>query len=258
MTTKILPPTVTTLDLIKCFALICMVIDHIGFYFFPDQMWLRAVGRFGGAPVWFFLIGYAQSRHIPNTWFIGAVILASSDFLLFQHMFPLNVLMTLLFLRLGIDHIMNFLLRSRYIFWFISILLAFCYMASNMVIEYGTLAVLSAIAGYMARHREKLFELSSVTKYDFIGFCVFITIANAMLQTAVFGFDQAQFIFVGFGLSVFLYVLVTMKSTTFPQFGFGVMAKSIQYTGRHTLEIYVAHLVIFKVLAFGLRSVGIL
>ena len=143
MTTKTLPATVTTLDLIKTFAVICMIIDHIGFYFFPDSLWFRVVGRLGGAPIWFFLIGYAASRDIPSTWMIGALILAVMDLALFGHVFALNVLVTLILLRLFIDRIMNFVMQSRYIFWFAAVLLCFFYVPTNMLMEYGKEAVMS-------------------------------------------------------------------------------------------------------------------
>ena len=135
MTRSNLSSEITKLDFIKTFAVICMIIDHIGFYFFPDFLWLRAVGRLGGVPVWFFLIGYALSRNIPNSWLIGALVLAASEFFLFQHVFPFNVLVTIILLRLSIDHIMGFVLRSRYLFWFCAFILAFIYIATNMATE---------------------------------------------------------------------------------------------------------------------------
>lgn len=61
---RMLPREVTSYDLLKCAAVIIMVIDHVGFYFYPENLWFRAVGRIG-FPVWFFLVGYARGRDIP-------------------------------------------------------------------------------------------------------------------------------------------------------------------------------------------------
>ncbi len=36
-----LPAPLTAYDLLKTLAIILMVVDHIGAYFFPDQMWWR-------------------------------------------------------------------------------------------------------------------------------------------------------------------------------------------------------------------------
>lgn len=135
MNTKTLPNVITHLDLIKTIAIILVVIDHIGFYFFPDAMWFRAMGRLGGVPVWFFLIGYANTRNIPNKWLIGAFVLIGLDLVLFQHVFPMNVLVTLGALRLGIDLIMKGMVRSRYLFWLFVVIMVMAYIPTNMVME---------------------------------------------------------------------------------------------------------------------------
>ena len=247
---------ITNLDFIKTFAVICMIIDHIGFYFFPDVLWFRAVGRLGGVPIWFFLIGYANSRHIPNSWLIGALILAVMDLFLFSQVFAMNVLVTIVLLRLGIDHIMNFVLQSRYIFWFAAILLAFFYIPTNMVLEYGTLAVICAMLGYMVRHKERLYALSFVTKYDYMAFIAFMVVANTILQTSVFGFSVLQEVFLFLATAAITYILIAMEPTTYPQIKEEKLKTLLRFGGRKTLEIYVAHLVVFKILFWGLVVVG--
>ena len=42
-----LPAEITSYDLLKAAAVIIMIIDHVGYYFFIDEMWWRAVGRIG-------------------------------------------------------------------------------------------------------------------------------------------------------------------------------------------------------------------
>ena len=53
---KALPKNITSYDLFKTLALVLMIADHIGFYFYPNELWLRAFGRLS-APMWLFLIG---------------------------------------------------------------------------------------------------------------------------------------------------------------------------------------------------------
>ncbi|HRE31734.1 MAG TPA: TraX family protein [Candidatus Berkiella sp.] len=51
--------SLNTHDFIKVLAIVIMVIDHVGDYVFPDNHWLRLIGRIG-LPMWFFLIGYVN------------------------------------------------------------------------------------------------------------------------------------------------------------------------------------------------------
>jgi surface polysaccharide O-acyltransferase-like enzyme len=45
-------------------------------------------------------------------------------------------------------------------------------------------------------------------------------------------------------------ILMTIRPMTFPQIKGRVMVCALQYCGRNTLDIYVAHLLVFKVLLF--------
>ena len=255
-TAKALPNAITNLDIIKTFAVICMIIDHIGYYFFPDMNWLRAVGRLGGAPIWFFLIGYAASRDIPNRCLIGALILAALDFGLFREVLPFNVIVTIIAVRFCIDHVMGLVLRTRYLFWLAMILLALFYIPTNMVTEYGTLAVMCAIVGYMVRHKGRLINDSFLTKYDYYGAYGFMVCAVTILQISVFSFSSAQSLVLFLAVACITYVLVTMKPATYPQIKDETTNKVLKFCGRRTLDIYVAHLVVFKITFWLLFLMG--
>ena len=41
---------------LKCIALLCMVLDHVGYLLFPHALWLRVVGRVA-FPLYAFLLG---------------------------------------------------------------------------------------------------------------------------------------------------------------------------------------------------------
>lgn len=250
MTAKQLPSTVTHLDIIKTIAVIVMVIDHIGMYFFPDISWFRAMGRIG-MPVWFFMVGYARGRDLPNRLLIGALILAVADIVLFNRVFPMNALVTIIILRFVIDYVMEFVLRSRYLFVLSSILLALFYVATNFVVEYGTLALIFACLGYLTRHKNKVMEVTFMTNKDYIGFAIATFIAFCLFQNAQFGFDDIQFAMMGILTFICMGILMTMRPMIFPQIKSRMMIVSLQYCGRKTLDIYVAHLLLFKVILFA-------
>lgn len=251
-----LPASVTTLDLLKSFAVICMIIDHIGFYFFPDAAWFRVVGRMGGAPIWFFLIGYASSRDVPIKWWGGALILAAADMVLFQSVFAVNVLVTLALLRLIIDHVMTFVMQSRYMFWLCAPLLALAYIPTNMVLEYGSMAVLSGIFGYMTRHRQMLIQDTFLTLRDYWGFSVFLIVMNTLLQSAAMGFNQMQATVLFMAFAAITVGLSYLRVDSVPQITNPLAVKTLHLGGRRTLEIYVAHLIVFKVVFFALMMLG--
>ncbi len=246
---KTLPALVTHLDILKTIAVIFMVIDHIGFYFFPDISWFRALGRFG-VPVWFFMAGYANTRELPNRLLVGALILIAADFILFKNVFSMNALVTIILLRLFIDYCINFILRGRYILFIASVLMSLFYFATSMVVEYGTMALMMACLGYMTRHKDKVFEFSFMTNKDYIAFAIFTGVMFCLLQNAQFGFGDFQFLFLCVGTAVGLIALVTMKPTIFPQIQNKMTVKILQFCGRRTLDIYVAHLLLFKVILF--------
>lgn len=54
-------------NVLKLIAVISMTIDHIGFILFPDQMWLRCIGRLA-FPIYAYLIteGYLHTRNVKK------------------------------------------------------------------------------------------------------------------------------------------------------------------------------------------------
>ncbi len=75
-TSSLLGRPVTTTDLLKFVGIVFVLVDHHGYFFDPANMWWRLFGRVA-APIFFFLIGFAQTRRVPWTWLVfGAVLTA--------------------------------------------------------------------------------------------------------------------------------------------------------------------------------------
>jgi len=249
MTIKTLPNSVTFLDCIKTFAVIVMVIDHIGFYFFPELTWFRAIGR-ACVPVWFFMAGYANSREIPNKLWCGAFVLFAMDLFLFGNVFSLNALVTFILIRLSIDRFADVVLQSRYLFFLLSLILMLVYIPTNMVFEYGSHAFLLALLGYIVRHRDEVIERTFVTQKNIYGFMLFLLIGFCAMQNVVFGFSQAQFIFMAAMSAAVIIVLSQMQPQKTIEIKGEPLKRVLQFCGRKTLEIYVVHLIVFKVVIF--------
>ena len=251
---KTLPNVVTHLDILKTIAIIFVIVDHIGFYFFPDQLGWRAFGRLGAAPFWFFLIGYALSRELPNNLLIGALVLVLADLMMFSSLVPFNILVSIVLLRLTIDYVVNFVLRTRYIFIISVLVLSLTYIGVNIILEYGTFAWLFGMLGYLARHKETVINNTFFTKMDYVGCCAFTVLIYCFYQNAIFKFSDIQFAVMTILTASIIAFLANMRPMTFPQIQDPSLKRFLQFCGRNTLEIYVAHLLLFKVLFFAILT----
>ena len=69
---------VTSTDLWKTLGLVLILFDHWAYYIQPDQDWMHAVGR-GALPIFFFLIGFARTQHVPWFWIVTGLALTGLD-----------------------------------------------------------------------------------------------------------------------------------------------------------------------------------
>lgn len=245
---KILPTDLTSLDLLKSLAVIIMVIDHMGAYFFPD-LWFRAVGRIG-FPVWFFLAGYSSGRGVPEKLLIGAVILVAADVVLGFGVLPVNALFTIMAIRLLIDPIMKPVVEKKLSIWVVAAVLVAAIYPSTQLAEYGSMGIITAIFGYLVRHREKVADEKMITHYMYFSLITFV-----VLQQILFGFSWLQIAVVTLGTLAIRLCLLNLKVVTFPRLSAklpGFAEWSLKFMGRRTLEIYVAHLLVFKFVAIYL------
>lgn len=252
---KQLPDTVTNLDILKTIAVIFMIIDHIGLFLLQDASWFRALGRVGGAPIWSFLIGYALTRELPTKLLLGALILVASDLMLKGNPFALNILVSFIIIRLTIDTIIPFMMQSRYMFSIMSVIMALGFIGTNIIFDYGTMTLMFALLGYLTRHKQRIFNDTFMTRYDYFVYTVFTGLSYVILQNAVFGFAQAEFIVMTVLIVMVMLCLINTHPTTYPKIQ-GTTKNILQFCGRKTLEIYVAHLLLFKLLLFIILTIS--
>jgi hypothetical protein len=245
---KPLPAALTSYDFLKAYAVILMIVDHVGYYFYPEAeyQWLRVIGRLC-VPVWFFLIGYANSRDLgPKLW-IGTAVLAAANVITGIAVLPLCILATMLFIRLVIDTVMVRALRDYEILAGIALIAVFATIPAGYLWEYGTSGLLFAMFGWFMRHKDQVnYKLKGVVEIFVLAFCVG---AFGFLQALLFGFDNLQSGVLFAGLAAVCLMLYFFKSETYPRLTRVVPAPFvwiIQLLGRRTLEIYVLHLVAFK------------
>lgn len=245
-----LPSNLTSYDFLKTLAVVLMIIDHIGFFFFPDIMWFRVLGRLC-VPIWFFLIGYANTREVTRTMYVGTVVMTLSAIMAGQYIFPLTILVTLAITRSIIDGIMVRALRTYETLAGMFFLLLLLSMPAELFFEYGTAGMLFAMIGYMARRPEKVpFERKTIALFIFGVGMVFIIGQGTLLPTLTS--DQAVVLLLG--TYAVLAMLWFFKPKEYPLLTGQMPWPAVfflQLFGRRTLEIYVIHVVIFRLVAMA-------
>ncbi len=245
-------PGVTSYDIAKTFAVLFMLVDHIGFFFFPDDQLWRAFGRWC-VPVWFFLVGYARSRDTGRAMVVGCLILIAARFVTGMSIFPLNILATIIVIRLILDPLMENLMRRG--FWQFSVMFALAAVPSFYATDYGTLGLVMAMTGWLARRAQ---DGDQAAQQKLQPFFIFAYVAFLFLQTATFAFPPESIAFKVFsaGTAAVMLVLYRFRPLAFPVLSRGGLAGPswvLRLIGRHTLFIYVAHLVLFGFAAIFLQ-----
>lgn len=256
MPSKAFSPNLTSYDLLKSLALLLMVVDHIGYYFYPENEWFRVVGR-ASMPIWMFLIGYAHTRDLSKPLWVGAGVLIAANVILGGGIFPLNILVTIILIRLVLDRVASVTFKNWEMALYGAFVLSTLVICTYFFSEYGTTALLIAMAGYLARNGSNI-NMSGRAQRIFMGYSV---VFYALSQVVIFDFDKvvAQSMVVAIGASAILLHYFVPKEVPeveekMPRFA--VLA--LQFGGRYTLEIYVVHLILFKLAAclYGFQHYG--
>ncbi len=242
--TKTLPASLTNYDLLKALALLLMIVDHIGYFFFPEEMWWRVFGRLS-VPIWFFLIGFANSRDIPKLFWIAGGLVVLSSLAAGEYLFPVNILFTLILARKSVDWLFTHAMRNREAFAGMFFLLFLLSIPTLFFIEYGTLGLLFTLMGVMQRRREYM----QAPRWMIWVFTAASILAYVLMQSALLpNISTAQFgVFLG-GMVLLCCLLNSFKPCHFERFSLKKFppVALIQLMGRRTLEIYVLHLFILR------------
>lgn len=248
---KALPAQLTTYDLIKAVAVVIMVIDHIGFYFYPDDEWWRAIGRIG-FPVWFFLVGHASGRSIPPMLWGGALVLIAASLVVGMPFFALNALVTIILIRLCIDPVMRYAGRSVPALMQACVLMAVLVIPTGMLVEYGSEGLLFAMFGYAVRHKDSFLT----EKKPLLPLMLTCLLSFVVYQQLTFGFSTSAFTVMAMGTGATCMILLFFRGAEMPRVSArtpAVLQGPVKLMGRHTLEIYIGHLLLFKALAAAIH-----
>lgn len=247
---------ITNLDILKSIAMILMVIDHIGVFFFPDQPLWRAIGR-ACIPLWFGLAGYASPKNIGDKrLIIGGTIVGIGYLLLVGRLLPLNALFTILAI-----HIQTYLLmdiRSIWERWTRTTRLCALGLYSAVLMtlipvlhvwEYGSTALLLGLLGFLKKHPALL---QPMDRWIYSGLIGLVTI---MTQLHYYEFQGIAAVVCVLGMGAALLLLSRVPVDTVHP---GHSSLLLRLLGRYTLEFYVIHLLLCMLLYNYLHKASLL
>ena len=244
-----LPRNLTSYDILKTAAVVFMIVDHVGYYFEDGQNWYRVIGRLC-VPIWFFLIGYARTRELEPRLWIGAAIMEVGRFAAGMPILAVTILGTFLLARRCIDPAMRVTLASERNFWLVNALLFIFALPSFYVFEYGTLGLLLAMFGWMARARQDGNPLATEQRLHQQMTCS--AASFVIWQTMTFAFGQLEMMALSAGTLAIAALLLFFRAREFSGWNGPVLMPLkalLQFCGRWTLEIYVAHVIAFQTIA---------
>lgn len=237
-------------DICKFIALITMVIDHLGYYIFPDQPWLRVVGRLA-MPLFLFLVGYSQPQKFDWWLFIAAVIVLISQALNGVPMLPLNILFAILGWRVLLGWIEQHhpgTLNDTPILWIAFLIF---HIPAMFLVEYGTIGLMFAVLGYYAR----------IARHDRISQCTWLTTAAfwVAMQSVNFGFAPTHIMMLVIGAMMIVLGLARFSVTAVPlpqghsEPSPTKTERLVILIARNTLLLYVLHVVALQTLGHHLH-----
>lgn len=243
--TQKMPAGLTSYDLLKALALLLMFVDHIGYFFYPEEMWWRTIGRLS-VPIWFFLIGYANTREIPRLFWAAGVLVVFSALMSGEYLFPVTIIFTLIWARYVADWLFRGATRNKEAF---SGMFFFLFLLSGptlVFVEYGTLGLLFTLLGVLRRNT----HLLQAPQWMFLSYTVAAAFAYVFVQSFLMPtLSIPQFQFFVCGMTVICFWLYNFKPVSFEKINLKSFppVALVQLMGRRTLEIYALHLVALRI-----------
>lgn len=220
-------------DLLKSIAFLLMVVDHIGYYFFPQTVLFRAIGR-GSAIIFALLFGITKHKKNNKILLYGALTAILFYFYGYS-IFPLNILFNFYLSYFLLDYVENLYYNNNILFNIILILLIPISIISNIFIEYGLIITFLIFCG-------KLFSKENKTRKDKVT-TILIFIIFFLYQVLNFSFDLFNSLIVGV---IFFFIFKSMYNFKIKELKEN---KILLFISRYSLQLYTIHLLIFNIIS---------
>lgn len=240
--------TLTTHHVIKVVALVIMTIDHIGAFLYPEDPWLRAVGRIT-FPVWFFLVGHARHYTTSRSLLLWGAALAIISPFLGVPAFPLNALIGIAACQWVLRQVeQRGMLANEP--WMLMVACLLFALPSQYVTEYGTVGLLYALMGYAVRSGQMQWNrggaIAVLALLSFLG-----------TQRIVFGFDTLQmgFVIVATATVTLYLARFTHRPVAVPGWARALVRPTLAVS-RHSMHYYVIHRIVLQGAGIALARIS--
>lgn len=229
-------------DLLKNIAFVTMFIDHLGFYLFPNLLWLRLIGR-TSFPIFAVLHGISFKNNTQNN-NVSLLIygsLTSSILLVFFNLppMPFNILFSFYLFNFIFEKI-NKLYQANIVFAIALIVLTYPgYLLLKNIFEYGVFTLLFMLVG-------KTFNKVGKNLIDILCSIAVFALYIA-IQSKHFGFDNYQIIVFVILLS-FAYLL--LYNFSYREYYHLKSNKILLFISRYSLELYFWHILLLALILF--------
>ena len=254
-------------DWIKTAAIILVAIDHTGLYFIEDDEWWRLAGRLA-APIFFYLVGFAQTRKVPAHWIVLGLLLTLLDFWNegWNWVAP-NILLSFALVRFARPAIKRLVESGWSGLVAIIALLALALPLASTVVEYGAEGWLWALFGLCQRvwldqasqdqARQNLPRAQAGGQDLPHRFAGHMRTATAVVAAIIYVWQEQKDLAFDITQTLALACGVTVMSVALWRFRRGpsqirlpaAAAATLSFVGRNTLEIYVLQLVASEIIA---------
>ena len=227
-------------DLFKFIAIIAMIIDHLG-WFFWDNTWLRLIGRVA-MPIFCFFAGYNyylakqreafrffwQRKRYLNILTIGILIDVLINLSIPERVVS-NILITIIISLFLID----IFEKIKMPYWMVQILSILLLVPTYYIFDYGTLGFAFVYIGYNYKivEQREIYILLTTLWLNIFWFMSYITLSLSTIQNLT---------------------MIGIITFQFWIFNFADLQRLIKYRilllSRHILTIYFAHITLFILL----------
>lgn len=227
-------------DVIKCVAIILMVIDHVGKYFYPDINEFRLIGRMA-FPLFMFLIGWSLQYDFRKSLLFFALALTAVDIVTHQAILPLNILYAILLTRVVIGWLHKGSYVKTHLFVIFALLFVW-WLPLRLLVDYSTTAIMFAICGYLVRKKARDKKV--------ISFFVLTAVFHIATQSLFFNFSPIQVAIMISAIAIIVWGMFHYEFEKFTSYKKNSALIIPMFLARNSLQLYFLHLAVIKIVLY--------
>ena len=260
-------PAVDNTDWLKAAGIVLVSVDHSGYFFMEDELWWSAFGRLA-APIFFFLLGFAQTRTVPLHWiWLGVILTLLESWNADWTWVAPNILLSLALIRIARPYVQILVQRNGWAGFFLVVCgLLVVLPITSKIVDYGSEGWLWALCGLCQRMyvdgrtpvdaRDVAQNSAPLVRTMTENMGLMRLLACAVAAVDYIWQEQREYLFPTFQFAAFILGIGAL-SVILCLFHRGpsriqppqAIASFLRVIGRHTLEIYAIQLAGFELLS---------